>query len=264
MRKLLALLILLSMVLMTGCPTPTLPPTTSGGGFFVSTFTSFDLGPPVIAPVVGLRLTWKKDLTGAAGSASTQNITTNSAGVGIVSNGRVPATWNFKWVFSVTGPCEGLSIDQDAKEIDDDVGLVCTVETFPGNVQVATASSLPSYTFSPDPIATDRSTGDEAFILGSGFNQQFGMPLLQYFDLNGNLVAQSSADAVAADGSWMSTPVPDISQLSVGTYVGILNNANSAGGYDILGVVSVQVVPPPPRLLLIPVLAVGVSISVMK
>ncbi len=160
MRKLLALLILLSMVLMTGCPTPTLPPTTSGGGFFVSTFTSFDLGPPVIAPVVGLRLTWKKDLT--------------------------------------------------------------------------------------DPIATDRSTGDEAFILGSGFNQQFGMPLLQYFDLNGNLVAQSSADAVAADGSWMSTPVPDISQLSVGTYVGILNNANSAGGYDILGVVSVQVVPPPP------------------
>jgi len=72
------------------------------------------------------------------------------------------------------------------------------------------------------------------------------MPLIQYFDLNGNLVAQTNADAIAVDGTWMSAPVPDISQLPVGTYVGFLNNANSSGGYDILGSVSLQVVLPPP------------------
>jgi len=193
---------------------------------------------------VQLKLTWKKDLPGAVGNASSDNVTTNSAGVGIVNNGRVPATWNFEWVFSLVGPCEGMSLDADAKEVNDDVGLLCTVTTQP--FETATASEMPSYGFSPDPIATDGSSGSEAFISGSGFNTQFGMPLVQYFDLNGNLVAQASADSVASDGTWMASPIPDISQLSDGTYVGLLSNANSSGGYDVVGSVTVVVVPPPP------------------
>lgn len=249
MRKLLALILLGAVILLAGCPSsgPTLPPTTSGGGFFVSTFTSFDLAPPVVAPLVQLNLTWVNDLPGAIGSASPQTVTTNSAGVGIVANGRVPATWKFDWVFSLTGPCEGQSITADAKEIDDDVGLLCTVENFPGaDIHTVSSSEMPTYNFSPNPIATDGSSGSQAVISGPGFNTQFGMPLVQYFDLNGNLVTQASATAVASDGSWMTSPVPDISQISDGTYVGLLSNANSSGGYDILGAVTVQVVPPPP------------------
>jgi hypothetical protein len=247
MKRLIAVFLAWAVVMMTGCPTPTTPPpSTAGGGFFISTFTSFNLSPPVIAPLTQIQLSWKKDLPGAVGDSQTQIITTNSTGLGIVPNGRAPATWHFKWLFSLTGPCEGQELDANAKEIDDDVGLLCTVTDFPSGAQTATASGMPDYQFSPNPIATDRSTGDEAFILGSGFNKQFGMPLIQYFDLSGNLVAQTNADAIAADGTWMSAPVPDISQLSVGTYVGFLNNANSSGGYDILGAVSLQVALPPP------------------
>jgi hypothetical protein len=247
MRKLLALLLTLSMLALTGCPSsgPTLPPATAGGGFFISTFTSFNLSPPVVAPLVQIKMTWKKDLPGAVGNTATQNVTTNAAGVGIASNARVPATWNFKWVFALVGPCEGQNLDADAKEVDDDIGLVCTVETI-GGADQATASVLPDFSFSPNPIATDGSSGSEAFISGSNFSAQFGMPLVQYFDLNGNLITQSNADAVAPNGTWMSAPVPDISQLPVGTYVGLLNNANPNGGYDIIGSVTVQVVPPPP------------------
>ena len=249
MRRLTAVFLAGAAVLLTGCPAgPTLPPTTSGGGFFVSSFVSFNLAPRVVAPIAQIKLTWHEDLSGtAAGSAQTQNITTNSAGIGIASNARVPATWNFKWVFSLTAPCLGQNQDADVLVVDSDVEVTCTVTDFPsGTETVATAAAVSGYAFSPNPIATDRSTGDEAFILGPGFNKQFGMPLIQYFDLNGNLVAQTNADAIAVDGTWMSAPVPDISQLPVGTYVGFLNNANSSGGYDILGSVSLQVVLPPP------------------
>ena len=246
MRKLLALLLTLSMFGLTGCPSgPTLPPTTAGGGFFISTFTSFNLSPPIVAPVVQIKMTWKKDLPGAVGNAATQNVTTNSAGIGIAGNARVPATWNFKWVFALVGPCEGQNLDADAKEVDDDISLVCTTETI-GGIEQATASVLPDYSFSPNPIATDGSSGSEAFISGSNFSELFGMPLVQYFDLNGNLITQANADAVAPNGTWMSAPVPDISQLPVGTYVGLLSNANPNGGYDVIGSVTVQVVPPPP------------------
>jgi hypothetical protein len=100
------------------------------------------------------------------------------------------------------------------------------------------------FVFSPNPIATDGSSGSEAIVTGSGFSAQYGMPLLQYFDLNGNFVTQANADAVAADGSWISSPIPDISQLPLGTYVGFMKNANSSGGYDLVGATSVQVVLP--------------------
>jgi hypothetical protein len=253
MKRIWAFILTTMPFMFTGCPSsgPTLPPRTGGGGFFISTFTSFNFGPLDVAPTVQIQLTWQKDLFGAAGDANPQTVTTNSGGVGIVNNGRTPATWNFKWLFSLTGPCVGQSLNADAHFVDDDVPLVCTVFTRGGDQEV-TSTELPDYSFSPDPVITDGSAGSEALISGQGFNSQFGMPLVQYFDLNGNLVAQASATTVAGDGTWMSAPIPDVSQLSPGTYVGLVSNANSSGGYDILGSISVEVTlptapsPPPP------------------
>ncbi len=198
----------------------------------------------MIAPVTQVQGTWLKDLPGAQGNASVFNITTNPFGLGIADNRRAPAEWRFKWIFSPTALCDGQTVDAVAHFIDDDVGLLCSVITVGGVPQSASVNAMADYVFSPSPVATDGSSGTEAVIVGPGFSTQFGMPLLQYFDLNGNLVAQTSADAVAADGSWMSSPIPDISQLPVGTYVGFLNNANASGDYDVLGVTSVRVVPP--------------------
>lgn len=241
-RKLLLPLIGLFVVGFAGCPGsgPTLPPTTSGGGFFFSTLTSFNLSPPVIAPVTQIKGTWVKDEAGAAGDPSTWTQTSNAGGVGIVANGRINADWKFEWVFSLVAACEGQTVTATPHFVDDDVGLLCSV------TEVVFGATTADYVFSPDPVATDGSSGSEAFITGAGFRSQYGMPLLQYFDLNGNLVAQANADAVASDGSWMSSPIPDISQLPLGTYVGFISNANSSGGHDLLGSTAVQVALPPP------------------
>lgn len=246
MRKLPLAVLAASFVVLTGCPSsgPTLPPTTSGGGFFVQTLTSFNAQPPVIAPVTQVQGKWRSDLPGAAGNPSTFTLTTNSAGVGIASNGRAPANWNFEWLFSLVSACEGQSVNAVVHFVDDDVGLLCVVTTVAGG-ESATGSTTADFVFSPTPVVTDGSSGSEAFVTGQGFSPQYGMPLLQYFDLNGNLVARANADSVASDGSWISSPMPDVSQLLDGTYVGFVSNANANGGYDLVGATTVQVVPPP-------------------
>jgi hypothetical protein len=152
---------------------------------------------------------------------------------------RAPATWNVKWISGGPPPCLGVT-GSNTVSVGAVEEFICFITVEVGDL----ANS--SFVFSPNPIATDGSSGSEAVITGSGFSSQYGMPLLQYFDLNGNLVTQTNVDAVAGNGSWVSAPIPDISQLGIGTYVGIISNVNSSGGYNFMGSVSVQVVPPPP------------------
>lgn len=100
------------------------------------------------------------------------------------------------------------------------------------------------FIFSPHPIYTDGSSGNTATIRGQGFSAQYGMPLIQYVDLGGNLIAQANVTAVAPDGTWASAPMPDVSQVEVGSYSGVISNANANGGYDFLGITSVTVLDP--------------------
>jgi hypothetical protein len=77
---------------------------------------------------------------------------------------------------------------------------------------------------------------------GNGaFSSAHGMPLFQYFDQSVNLVTQTTATSVAADGSHASSPVPDLSSVGPGVYAGWASNANASGGYTLLGAGSMQV-----------------------
>ncbi|HEV2960298.1 MAG TPA: hypothetical protein VG649_00620 [Candidatus Angelobacter sp.] len=131
MKKLVFVLLALSIMGFMGCPSsgPTLPPTTTGGGFFFSTFTSFNLAPPVIAPVTTIQGTWVKDQPAAVGSPATWTQTSNAAGIGIVLNGRAPADWKAEWKFSLVTACEGQTVAVTVHFVDDDVGLLCAVTT---------------------------------------------------------------------------------------------------------------------------------------
>ena len=71
------------------------------------------------------------------------------------------------------------------------------------------------------------------------------MPLVQYVDLSGNLIAQANVTSVASDGSSASAPMPDVSQVVIGSYYGIVYNANASGGFDFLAITSVTVLDPP-------------------
>src|SRR5207302_9332460 len=169
-KKLAFPLVAVFVVGLSGCPSsgPTVPPTTSGGGFFFNTFTSFNLSPPEITPATQIQGTWVRDQPGATGDPSTWTKTSNVAGVGIVPNGRINADWKFQWTFSPVAACDGQTVTATVHFVDDDIILVCTVTT-------AVLVTTTDFVFSPMPIATDGSSGTEAFITGNGFSSQYGM-----------------------------------------------------------------------------------------
>lgn len=248
-----ALLIILSSLILiaSSCGPPSLPPTTSGGGFFIETEFLSATGSivPVPVPNVTTGWTWLNDVPGftAVGDPSSFTNTTNAAAIGVSLNGRVPAMWAVSWIAGGPAQCVGAPDDpilghfqsnpQRATEV------ICFDRTGSGS---GTVRGSQDFTFSPSPLYTDGSSGGTATISGQGFSSQYGMPLLQYYDMSGNLVNQANADAVASDGTWISASVPDLSQLQLGSYVGFLYNKNASGSYTYLGTASVTVLNPPP------------------
>jgi hypothetical protein len=217
-----------------GCG-PTLPPTTEGPGFFIETeFIPFQ-GPITLVPNVTTQWTWSSDVSGftAVGNASTFQNTTNIAGIGVSQNGRVPSLWFVQWLNGGPQGCIG-AVDAPGTIFQSNPQR--TTEVFciqpPPVGDTEEIGSTGDFTFSPRPLYTDGSSGGTATISGSGFTSQYGMPLLRYYDSSGNLVNQANVSAVASDGSWASGPMPNISQVSPGFYVGVIFNANSSGGYD--------------------------------
>jgi hypothetical protein len=70
------------------------------------------------------------------------------------------------------------------------------------------------------------------------------MPLVRYYDMSGTLLNQANVTSMASDGTWVTAPIPDLTQIVAGSYVGILYNANANGGYDFIGTTSVNVLDP--------------------
>jgi hypothetical protein len=88
--------------------------------------------------------------------------------------------------------------------------------------------------FSPAPTFTNVTSGTIT-ALGTGFSATNGMPLFQYFDLNGTLVAQTNATSVASDGNSAAGPVPsNIGSVPPGFYLGRVSNAAPGGSYTYL------------------------------
>ena len=247
------LLIVLSSLILSAysCSGPTLPPTTNGGGFFIETEFLTATGSIVPDPIPNVTTgwTWLNDVPGftAVGDPSPFQNTTNAAAIGVSLNGRVPALWAVSWLAGGPAQCIGAPDDpvlghfqsnpQRATEV------ICFDRTGAGS---DTVRGSQDFTFSPSPLYTDGSSGDSATISGQGFSSQYGMPLLQYYDLSGNLVNQTNANAVASNGTWITAPIPDISQVQIGSYVGFLYNKNASGSYTYLGTASVTVLNPPP------------------
>jgi hypothetical protein len=231
--------------------TNSLPPTTSGPGFLIETeFFSLEgsLFPTPVGNVV-TGWTWKNDVAGftAVGDASPFQNQTNVIGIGVSDNGRVPALWDVSWKSGGPPECIGAPEDPVLGQFQSNPGRITEVICFERpNTDSVQLQSQQTFTFNPSPIYTDGSSGSTATISGSGLSTQYGMPLLRYFDMTGNLVTQTNVTAVASDGSWATAPIPDVSQLQLGGYAGFIYNANASGGYDYLGTTSVMVLDPPP------------------
>lgn len=239
MRKALCLAASVAALYLAGCPTgggsgPTLPTTTSGGGWFLSTgFISND--PPLVtyAPNTTISGTWVSDQPGAAGDASPWVVTTDDTGNAAIPNGRVPATWSAVWTASLSYPqCDNYtatltpSIQYQVEELN------CIETTLEAENSTFTVAPNPIYLANPPATTT---------IVGSGFSSEYGMPIVQYFSLQGTLLAQASATYVSSDGTTISANTPSLSGLPVGSYAGIISNIAANGTNVYAGAVSVDV-----------------------
>jgi len=236
--KLKYLLSVLVVAAIAGCDDtgPTLPPTTSGGGWFINTIFIPAQGPISVVGDVGVSGTWQSDGAGAKGDASAFTVVTDSsAGLAAVVNGRVPATWKLTWKAGGPLECDGHSANATPAQQGDVEEFICFEIVIP----------TVGFSFSPNPLFQDNPPSMST-IHGKGFSSQYGMPLVQYYNLQGQLVAQARATAVAGDGTWIQAPTPDISSVPLGTYAGAIKNANASGGWNYLGSASVRITVTPP------------------
>src|SRR5215213_1724884 len=116
--------------------------------------------------------------------------TTNSDAYYDVSGGKTPARWRLG---EGNGPCGGQSVTVDILNAGSTVNLNCR--------------DLPSTFFSFLPSVIKRDMPPESITIeGTGISSAGGMPTIEYYDLNGSLVAQNTAFEVASDGSALIAP----------------------------------------------------------
>jgi hypothetical protein len=231
---------MLGLAFLPGCE-PSLPKATPGGGFIVTTLL-FRNGVFQVSPFTTIELDWVSDYDyTAAGDPSTFRGTTNALGLIAATGKRAPAKWRFYWISGGDPACP-IALNQGALQT---VGLHRN-ETF--TCYITTQQQLDirenPATISPATFPT-QALPAWVTVYGQGFSSQHGMPLVQYYDVNGNLIAQSTASVVAADGSYIQGPTPDLSQATTGTYVGIAQNVNSDGSLSPVGSGSVDVIATP-------------------
>jgi hypothetical protein len=176
------------------------------------------------------------------GDPSTFMSVTNSLALDSSLDGRAPAAWSILWYATTYVPAEAC------------IGYVTTATTVPQkliNVRCSVTSGGSSgigmegtgFSFSPDPFNT-AAPPSTVTITGSGFDPTYGMPIVQYFDMNGNLDAQQSATTVSSDGTTLTLATPNFTELADGTYVGVISNIASDGSYQYVGATSVDVPAP--------------------
>ncbi len=106
-----------------------------------------------------------------------------------------------------------------------------------------------SFAMTPDSIDVNAPPATATFT-GAGLDATYGMPTLEFYDEYGTFFAQTTANSVSADGTWLQTSVPSLAGLYSGTYTVVIVNATADGSRNAVGTASVWVygndMPPPP------------------
>jgi hypothetical protein len=148
-----------------------------------------------------------------------------------VDNGRAPANWS---LMENSGACDAKTAPATIF-YQKDVSLSC----------FAYLGLLTGGTISPDTINT-YSPPATYTVTASGMSTQYGMPVLQYYDTNGNLVAQATGSWVSQDGTQMTGTTPSLSGVANGFYEGVVSNAGPNGTYGAIAAVGVTIYTPAP------------------
>jgi hypothetical protein len=167
-------------------------------------------------------------------------ITLNGGGRAHVNNTRLPATWDFSFLFPTV--CVHPRI-REAIEMHDPNGGFALLEC-------ERIDGIHPFGFAPD--TADAQAMPASFeASGEGIDGTYGMPRVDFYDEYGRLVVSTYATYVGSDGAgstWLGGGMPSL-QYSC-TYTVAVNNVLSDGSTDIVGVATVYVInglelPPP-------------------
>jgi hypothetical protein len=151
-----------------------------------------------------------------------------------IIDGRAPALWRFT---ELDGLCSNQFVDVAVSKNSQESIICALVRRLQG-----------SFTSSPSAVEAE-STPQPIAVYGEGISAEYGLPLIRYFDQNGVLVAETYADQVAPDGTWLTGSTTDLSSVYSGQYTVVICNATADGTWETLGAVTVEVfhyVEPPP------------------
>ena len=225
--------------ILVGCGDPTLPPATRGGGFILQTlYVAPGTSIAAWSPYVQIGATWSSDLPGATGDPAGFLETTDLTGLGSAAGKRAPAEWTFSWKAGGQDPnCSKTKSFKAEVTINNITDIVCHY------VPIPDLEDGPVLGFSPGTLYEARLP---LSVTGTapGISSQYGMPLLQYFDLNGTLIAQTSASSVSG-GNTLTANTPNLSAVPSGIYGGLIQNAQAGGSYSVVGGGAEFVVAPP-------------------
>lgn len=180
------------------------------------------------------------DLPGATGTVTQLPFGANSGDIGRyrVPDGRAPARWQ---IGEFSGPCANIEKVFEVERGQTLEVLCDTTCTFLPCNNRRPFVAVPDYVDASNPPSTITITGE-------GIDATYGMPFVQFFDLDGNLIAQLQASAVAPDGFSLEGATPDLSSISTNSYLIVISNV-TADGTEVIGSTTIFLdngLPPPP------------------
>lgn len=209
------------------------PPAT---GFRVTTTrTTFVNGSPlpttIDAPNIGVNGNFERHIdnaTPSSGSVAGFTGVTNSSAYFDVNSAKLPGVWRLG---ETSGPCAGQHIFATIFVRGHTAPLDCR------DIPITFFNFLPSMIQRDYPPAS-------ITIEGIGISSQ---ATVEYYDLNGTLVAQSTATEVAG-GTLLTAPGPNVSLFSSGAYVALVRNADgSSPGNGVVVIFDYFEYPPDPE-----------------
>ncbi|HYK20281.1 MAG TPA: hypothetical protein VEV42_06085 [Pyrinomonadaceae bacterium] len=232
--------VLISMNFNLACREPTPTPTPAPRFIILTTQTIFGtLGLPVVLPHPNVECAgqWESDAMnlGPIGGINTFFQGNSGEGKLLVPNARTPAFWRLG---EFSGPCVNQSFVIGIRQND-------AVEM---NCDLTRVHLGPPFSLSPSGIDLG-SLSTTLTITGQDIDATYGMPLVEYYNEDGNLVAQMQAASVAPDGTSLTVSTPDFSSSTSGEYLLVISNVRSNSSLEMIGSATLYVYafdPPPP------------------
>jgi hypothetical protein len=187
----------------------------------------------VNAPHIGVNGNFESFINNATptrGSVAGFSGFTNDSAYLDIQNAKLPGNWRFG---ETSGPCAGQSV-------------VLQVPG-PGHTATLDCRDIPITFFSFSPSTIERDIPPDSITIDGAYDisTQDGMPTVEYYDLNGVFITQTTASQVAPDGTALTAPTPDISLFSSGAYIALVRNADGNSPGNGVMVIFDYVEPPP-------------------